>query len=135
MTVRRAILLERRVAVPQGRDRLEKHLDAPDGDVHAPLSPRMRGLVDDMRAQWRELDRRITALDDELAEHARGDEVARRLGTIPGIGVLNATALVAAIGEGRAFDCGRDHAAWLGLVPRQAATGGKPHASRSTSRQ
>jgi transposase len=52
--------------------------------------------------------------------------VARRLATIPGIGVLNATALVAAIGDGQAFARGRDLAAWLGLVPRQATTGGKP---------
>jgi transposase len=130
----RAILLERGVAVPQGRHRLEKHLDAPDNDAHASLSPRMSGLVDDMRAQWRELDRRITALDDELAEHARGDEAARRLATIPGIGVLNATALVAAIGDGRAFDRGRDLAAWLRLVPRQVTTGGKPRLVGITKR-
>src|SRR4051794_33677508 len=57
---------------------------------------------------------------------ARTNEAARRLATIPGIGVLNATALVAAIGTGEAFGRGRDLAAWLGLVPRQATTGGKP---------
>ena len=57
---------------------------------------------------------------------ARNDPAARRLATIPGIGVLNATALVAAIGDGRTFSRGRDLAAWLGLVPRQATTGGKP---------
>jgi hypothetical protein len=54
------------------------------------------------------------------------DEAAHRLRTIPGIGVLNATALVAAIGHGESFACGRDLAAWLGLVPRQVTTGGKP---------
>jgi transposase len=57
---------------------------------------------------------------------ARNDPAARRLATIPGIGVLNATALVAAIGDGRTFSRGRDLSAWLGLVPRQASTGGKP---------
>jgi transposase len=56
----------------------------------------------------------------------RNDAAARRLATIPGIGVLNATALVAAIGDGRTFSRGRDLSAWLGLVPRQATTGGKP---------
>ena len=79
-----------------------------------------------MRAEWRELDRRIGAFDDEFAARARTDEAARRLATIPGIGVLNATALVAAIGTGEAFGRGRELAAWLGLVPRQASTGGKP---------
>jgi transposase len=46
--------------------------------------------------------------------------------TIPGIGILNATALIAAIGHGESFARGRDLAAWLGLVPRQVTTGGKP---------
>ena len=79
-----------------------------------------------MRAQWYELDRRIAEFDKELTEWARDDEAARRLRTIPGIGVLNATALVAAIGHGESFARGRDLAAWLGLVPRQVTTGGKP---------
>ena len=90
-----------------------------------PLSPRVRRLVDDLRSEWRELDRRIEAYDDEFAAQARSDETARRLTTIPGIGVVNATALVAAIGNAQAFQRGRDLAAWLGLVPRQMTTGGK----------
>jgi transposase len=65
-------------------------------------------------------------LDDEFTGPAKADSAARRLATIPGIGVLNATALVAAIGNGATFARGRDLAAWLGLVPRQATTGGKP---------
>ena len=87
---------------------------------------RARLLLDDMLDHWRGLDRRIAALGDEFAEIARNDPAARRLATIPGIGVLNATALVAAIGDGHAFSRGRDLSAWLGLVPRQATTGGKP---------
>ena len=79
-----------------------------------------------MLDQWRGLDARIKALDDEFAEMARNDPAARRLATIPGIGVLNATALVAAIGDGRTFSRGRDLSAWLGLVPHQATTGGRP---------
>src|SRR4029434_6716683 len=80
----------------------------------------------DMRAEWRGLDERITSFDDELAERARADDAARRLVTIPGIGVLTATALVAAVANARTFARGRDLAAWLGLAPRQATTGGKP---------
>jgi len=123
----RAVLLERGLVIPQGRRKLEQHLAAmldEGGDV--PLSPRVRALVEDMRAEWRELDRRIGEFDDEFAARARTDAVARRLATIPGIGVLNATALIAAIGTGEAFARARDLAAWLGLVPRQATTGGKP---------
>ncbi len=65
------------------------------------VGPRVRLLLGDMLDQWRGLDRRIAALDDEFAAMARNDPAARRLATIPGVGVLNATALVAAIGDGR----------------------------------
>jgi transposase len=131
----RAVLLERGVTIPQGRRKLEQHLDAmtASDDDHS-LSPRIRRLIDDMRAEWRELDRRIAAFDNEFAAYARSDVDARRLATIPGIGVLNATALLAAIGDGRTFARGRDLAAWLGLVPRQVTTGGKPRLVGITKR-
>jgi transposase len=123
----RAVLLERGIAVAQGRRRLEQYLmELLAEGAEAALSPRMRLLVEDMQAQWRELDRRITAFDEEFAQRARTDEAPRRLASIPGIGVMNATALVAAIGNGETFARGRDLAAWLGLVPRQVTTGGKP---------
>jgi transposase len=79
-----------------------------------------------MRAEWHELDHRIDALNAEFAVRARTDEASRRLATIPGIGVLNAAALVAAVGDGGAFRRGRDLGAWLGLVPKQHTTGGRP---------
>jgi transposase len=120
----RAILLERGITVAQGRRRLERHLTS--ADALDDLSDRMRLLIEDMRAQWSELDRRIAQLDAELAGWARNEEAARRLMTIPGIGVLNATALVAAVGRAESFARGRDLAAWLGLVPRQVTTGGRP---------
>jgi transposase len=76
-------------------------------------------LLEDMRAEWSDLDRRIGTFDDEFAAQAKADEAARRLATVPGIGPLNATGLAAAFGNGAAFARGRDLAAWLGLVPRQ----------------
>src|SRR5829696_362491 len=123
----RSILLERGIVVPQGRRSLLEALavlsSEPDGRR---VGTRVQRLLDDMLDQWRALDARIKALDDEFAEMARNDPAARRLATIPGIGVLNATALVAAIGDGRTFSRGRDLSAWLGLVPHQATTGGRP---------
>ena len=89
------------------------------------MSPRVRHLIEDLRAEWGALDGRIAAFDAELAAAAKRDDVCRRLCEIPGIGALNATALVAAVGNGTAFDKGRDLAAWLGLVPREYSTGGK----------
>src|SRR3954447_12349384 len=100
----RAILLERGQSVPQGRHKLEQYLAAmPEPETDTSLTPRIRQLIEDMRAEWRELDRRIAAFDNEFAAQARNDPAARRLATIPGIGVLNATALVAAIGNGQTF--------------------------------
>jgi len=89
------------------------------------LSPRALKLLEDMQDEWADIDRRIKAYDDELAALTREDEQARRLATIPGVGVINATALLAAVGDASAFSRGRDLAAWLGLTPRQHSTGGK----------
>jgi transposase len=123
----RSILLERGIVIAQGKRKLEQYLvallDAQDG---SDLSPRMRILIADIRTQWQELDRRIAAFDAEFVAFAKEDQDARRLSTIPGIGALNATALTAAIGKAEAFEHGRDLSAWLGLVPRQATTGGRP---------
>jgi len=123
----RALLLERGIVLPQRRQSLATWVDAPVADGEPdPLSPRIRLLVTDMRSEWAELDRRIGVFDDEFLASARQDEAARRAATVPGIGPINATALVAAVGDASAFRSARDLAAWLGLVPRQATTGGRP---------
>jgi transposase len=123
----RAVLLERGIVAPQGKRKLEQYLvalmDEHDGEG---LSARMRMLVTDTRAQWRELDRRIAAFDAEFARWAKESEDARRLATIPGVGITISTALIAAVGKAETFEHARDLAAWLGLVPRQSTTGGKP---------
>jgi transposase len=133
----RAVLLERGITVAQGRHRLQRYLALALDSDHTPpvpLSPRLRLLIDDMLAQWSELDRRIAAFDAEFIAEARSNAAAQRLSTIPGIGVLNATALIAAVGDARSFARARDLAAWLGLVPRQATTGGRPRLLGITKR-
>jgi transposase len=92
----------------------------------AGLSPRMITLVADARTQWAELDRRIAAFDTEFIRWTKENEDARRLASIPGVGAIVASALVAAVGRAESFERGRDLAAWLGLVPRQFTTGGRP---------
>jgi transposase len=122
----RAILLERGIIVPKGRAKLRLRISELILQPCEELSPRIRLLIEDMLTRWQALDDRIAAFDAEFAAEARQNEAARRLTAIPGIGALNATALVAAIGDAQTFGRGRDLAAWLGLVPRQATTGGKP---------
>jgi transposase len=123
----RALLLERGIVAPQGRRKLEEQLSTfADEDEIEGLTPRIRVLIEDLRAEWRTLDERIAVFDKEFVQMARNEEVVRRLATIPGIGTINATALAAAVGKAGAFRRGRDMAAWLGLTPRQMTTGGKP---------
>jgi transposase len=133
----RAVLLERGIVVAKGRRQLELRLaELLDGagERSPTLSARTLLLIEDMRLEWTELDRRISALTAEFVARARDDQAARRLTTILGFGALNATAMVAAIGMGETFRSARDLAAWLGLVPRQATTGGKPRLLGITKR-
>jgi transposase len=120
-----AILLERGIIIPQRRRVLDRQLSGLLADDGNGLSPRIRLLIEDIRAEWRELDTQIKALDDELIATAKTVDTCRRLCEIPGIGALNATALMAAVSNGAAFGKGRDMAAWLGLTPREHSTGGK----------
>ena len=121
----RALLLERGITVPTGRQKLADRLpDILSGEANQ-LSGRIRMLLGDMRADWRCLDERIADFDREFAKLARGHELTARLMEIPGIGPLTATALIAAVGNAETMERGRNLSAWLGLVPRQATTGGK----------
>jgi transposase len=130
----RAILLERGVIVPQGRAKLRLRVTELLRQDVGQISSRIRFLIEDMLMRWLRLDERIAAFDAEFAAEVKQDDAARRLTTIPGIGAVNATALVAAVGDAETFTRGRNLAAWLGLVPRQATTGGKPRLLGITKR-
>ena len=106
----RAALLACRV-VRHSRDRLR-------GAVGAHSS-----LIEDLAGDWRRLDERIEGLSGEIAALARQDAGCDRLMSVPGIGPIISSAMVAAIGAGDTFTKGRDFAAWLGLVPKQFSTG------------
>ena len=119
----RAFLLERGIAVRQGQRFLRAELPrilAVPPDI---LSPRIMRIVEDLAGDWRQLDQRIDGLSEEIKVLAGEDSGCERLMTVPGIGPIISSAMVAAIGTGDAFSKGRDFAAWLGLVPRQISTG------------
>ena len=119
----RAFLLERGVAVRQGlrflRAELPRILAMPP-DV---LSPRMVRTIEALTEDWRRLDERVAHLSSEITTLARQDAGCERLMSVPGIGPIISSAMVAAIGTGEVFAKGRDFAAWLGLVPKQISTG------------
>src|SRR5262245_2785351 len=119
----RAFLLERGIPVRQGQRFLRAELPrilATPPDV---LSPRMVRVIEGLSSDWRRLDERIESLSGEIEELAKRDVGCERLMSIPGIGPIISSAMVAAIGTGEGFAKGRDFAAWLGLVPRQISTG------------
>ena len=119
----RAFLLERGIAVRQGQRFLRAELPrilATPPDV---LSPRMVRVIEGLAGDWRRLDERIEDLSGEIEAIARQEPGCERLMSVPGIGPIISSAMVAAIGTGDAFSKGRDFAAWLGLVPKQMSTG------------
>jgi len=122
----RAFLLEYGIPVPQGISKIRQALPGLLEDAGNGLTDRMRALLAELRDLLIDLDVRIQHLSGEIKREADDDPAARRLMTIPGVGPLSATALIAAIGDGKVFHSGRELAAFLGLVPRQHSTGGKP---------
>ena len=119
----RAFLLERGVAVRQGQRFLRAELPRILAMPPDALSPRMLRVIEDLAGDWRRLDERIEALSAEIEAIARRDAGCERLMSVPGIGPIISSAIVAAIGNGDGFGKGRDFAAWLGLVPKQISTG------------
>lgn len=121
----RAFFLERGIALRTGRLRLRKMMPALLADAEQHLTPRIYRLLCLVAEEWRAIEEEIEQLDREIEAIAAHDAACQRLLTVPGIGVLVATATVAAIGNGAAFSRGREFAAWLGLIPKQCSTGGK----------
>ena len=120
----RGLLAEYGTILPVGASRFRNELAA--AIEKAELSTLAKELFANQAAEFSDLDARISDLDLKLVKICRTNEKCRRLATVPGVGPVVATALVAAIDDGRHFATGRALAAWIGLVPRQYTTGGKP---------
>jgi len=119
-------LLEFGVSLPTGAlaiTRLPVLLDDP---VHALPLP-MVTLLRRLHERYKQLREEIDALEAQIKRQVLEDDAGQRLLTIPGIGPITASSLLAMAGDARAFRCGRDFAASLGLVPRQHSTGGRPN--------
>ena len=87
-----------------------------------PIDARASLIV--LAAQLQALQTLIGSIEKRIIAQRRANEASKRLETIPGIGVLGATAIAATLTDPKAFRSGRDFAAWIGLVPRQDSTGG-----------
>lgn len=128
----RGLLADYGLIVPTGIGALRRLwptlLEAPD------LPPLAREVFTDLADRLRAVDARITTYDRRVEQLARQTEPAQRLMQVPGVGPITATAVVATVGDGHVFKNGRQFAAWLGMVPRQHASGGTRRLGRITKR-
>lgn len=122
----RAALLEDGITVAQGARNIRSQMPAILEDAENGLNDASRELLNDLSEQLMALDKRIRKYDDKVHDQAESDDDCKRLMTTPGIGPLIATAIKTGMGSSSNFQSGRHFAAWLGLVPRQNSTGGKP---------
>jgi error-prone DNA polymerase len=120
----RGMAAEFGLTAPKGMDKLGELILSVDGDATMP--PRAKQAIEMLHGSLCSSYARIEAIESQISAHARNDQTARRLATIPGIGPLTASLISATVGDNiSAFESARQFAAWLGLVPRQNSTGGK----------
>lgn len=122
----RGLLMEYGLIIPKGISYVRKEIPQILEDAENELTPLFRELLSELYDEMVHLDERIKKLECKLETICAQNEECQRLLTIPGIGLLSATAMIAAVGDISVFKNGRELAAWLGLVPRQHSTGGKP---------
>src|SRR5680860_550725 len=130
----RAFLIEQGITVRTGAHALRNSLFAILENRKEEISPRMNDIIICLHEDWLWLDKRINNIAGEIEIISKREDNCQRLMSVPGIGPMISTAMVAAIGTGEAFERGRDFGAWLGLVPRQYSTGGKAILGRISKR-
>jgi transposase len=122
----RGLLSEYGMILPQGITKFRRLIVQTLEAGQAQLTPCSRVLSRQLYEEFLALDQRLASYDKQLTAIGQAHPACQRLQTIPGIGPVSATALIAAIGNATQFTNGRQLAAWLGLVPREHSTGGKP---------
>lgn len=120
-----SLLLEFGLSLPTGHASM-KQLFAWLSRQKVTLSPKVIGEIQVMHEHYLYLNERIAEQDRKIRSHVQQDDRCQLLKTIPGIGDMIASQLVSEVGHAQQFSHGRHLAAWLGLVPRQYSTGGKP---------
>lgn len=122
----RGLLGEFGIVIPQGMSPLAKRVPEILEDGENGLTGSFRHLLQRLMEHLKELDRQVSELEREIQVWHRENEASCKLAKVPGIGPITASALVASVGDAKNFANGRQMAAWLGLVPRQHSSGGKP---------
>jgi transposase len=130
----RGLLSEFGLIMPKGRYSAQHHIPDILEDAGNGLPMLARRLLHDTYQRLQVLNEQVLAYDRELNHLVKDSEPAKQLMTVPGIGAITASALLASVGDPRQFKNGRQFAAWLGLTPRQYTTGGKIRLGRITKK-
>lgn len=121
----RGLLAEYGIVIPQGIHHVPVCIPEILEDGENELPGLFRELLATLLEQFNDLSQRIAEMERHIKQWHKASEASRRIGEVPGIGPLTATALIASIGDANTFENGRQVSAWLGLVPRQYSSGGK----------
>jgi len=127
----RGLAAEFGLTVPKSMSKLGELMTLVDADKAVPANARQ--ALSAVYDQCCALDERIETFEAEIVTHARNDNTARRLATIPGVGLITSSLIAATVADIGVFQSARHFAAWLGLVPRQHSTGGKTRLGRITT--
>jgi transposase len=121
----RAHMAELGIVTAQGREGVKELLKiiASEQDARLPVDAHASLAV--LAAGLHALQTMIGSIERRIIAQHRSDEASKRLRSIPGIGIVGATAIAATVPDPKVFRSGRDFAAWIGIVPRQDSTGGK----------
>ena len=121
----RAHMAELGIVAAQGREGVKELLKitASEQDARMPVDAHTSLVV--LAAGLHALQTMIRSIERRIIAQHRSDEASKRLRSIPGIGIVGATAIAATVADPKVFRSGRDFAAWIGIVPRQDSTGGK----------
>ncbi len=121
----RGLLSEFGIVISQGIHSIAKRMPDILEDAENGLPGTMRRLLERLNDHLKELDRQANEFEQQIVQWHKESELSRKLETIPGIGPITASAIVATVGNAIEFKNGRQLAAWMGLVPRQHSSGGK----------
>lgn len=130
MNALRAHMAELGVVAPQGHFRFQDILAVIDDDADETIPAMAKAALRPLAMQLRANQEAAAVLEAEIKSWHRESEESRRLQTVPGVGVITASAIAALVPDPSFFRSGREFAAWLGLVPRQHSTGGKEKLGR-----
>jgi transposase len=122
----RGLLGEFGLVIPQGISNIAKRMPELLEDASNEMPGTFRELIGRLTEHLKELDVKVKDFEKQIIAWHRSSDLSRKLECIPGIGPLAASAPVASIADPHSFDNGRQVSAWLGLVPRQHSSGGKP---------